>query len=98
MSEAQDLDRGIKAKALLENKLFDESFELVKASLFKQIEALPLADKDGLEDLHKCLKLLNSVKANLISALNNGKVAEFRRKEEERKRLGAPVKNLRGYY
>lgn len=93
MTQANDLDRGAKARAILENKLFNESFDLVKASLFKQMEALPMADKNGIEDLHKCLKLLNSVKANLIMALNSGKVAEFRIAQAE-KQSKNPLRNL----
>lgn len=82
MTPAQAIDRANKAKALLDNPLFEESFELVRAALHDGIERCPQADVQTAEHFRKCLKLLKDVKANIVLALNDGKVESFRLAQE----------------
>lgn len=93
MTPAQMIDRANKAKALLDNPLFEESFEMVRLALHDSIERCSQADVQSAEHFRKCLKLLKDVKANVILALNDGKVESFRlAKEIEAKKN--PLRNL----
>lgn len=85
MTPAQTIDRANKAKALLDNPLYDESFELVRQALHDAIEHCPQADTVSAEHFRKCLKLLRDVKANVTQALNTGKVDAFRIEQEAKK-------------
>jgi len=91
MTPAQAIDRANRAKAILDNPMYDESFELCRLAILDRIEKCPIADTATAEDLRKCLKLLRDVKANVLVALNTGKVDAFRIEQEARKN---PLRNL----
>lgn len=82
MTPAQEQDRATKAKAILDSPIYQESMESVKASIIKQIETAQIGDVDTISDLHKCLKLLNSLRVTLERTLATGKVAELRLAQE----------------
>lgn len=82
MTPAQAIDRANRAKAILDNPMYDESFELVRAALHDAIEKCPQADTQSAEHFRKCLKLLRDVKANVTAALNTGKLDAFRIEQE----------------
>lgn len=77
MTPAQELDRATKAKAVLDNPLYQESYELCRLAILDRIEKCPLNDVETAENLRKCLRLLRDVRTNLTVALESGKVAEF---------------------
>lgn len=92
MNEGQMLERANKAKGVLENPMYQESFELVRSAILARIEACPLGDTAIAEDLRKCLKLLRDVHANLDLAMKQGKIVSFnieqeRAQEERRKKF-----------
>jgi hypothetical protein len=82
MTPAQAIDRANRAKALLDNPMFEEAFELVRLALHDSIEKCPQADTQSAEHFRKCLKLLKDVKLNVIAALSTGKVDAFRIEQE----------------
>ena len=86
MSDAdlKALDRSSKAKSLLDNPMFDESFALVRAALLERLENWSLSDTSGAEKLRMMLKLLRDVRANVEQAVRDGKVSQFRLDEERR--------------
>lgn len=84
MSDTQKIDRAQKAERILNDPLYVESFELTRQAIFQQIERTPIRDDEGLKHLRLCLKLLQDVKANLTSVLNDGKVAEFNIQQQKR--------------
>lgn len=86
MNEGAILDRATKAKALIENPMYGESFEMVRKAIYSRIEACPIADTATAEDLRKCLKLLRDVRANLDIAINSGKIVQFDLAEAEKRR------------
>lgn len=93
MSAAQELDRATKAKAILDNPLYQESYELCRLAIIDRIEKCALNDVESAENLRKCLKLLRDVRANLTVALESGKVAQFNiAREQEAKKT--PFKGL----
>jgi hypothetical protein len=87
VSGPTDLDRAIKAKALLDDPTLTGAFDAVRTSIINAIEACPLAATDSAEDLRRCLRLLKAVRTNLEVAVQSGKVVEFRLAQEaERKK------------
>ena len=78
------VDRASKAKALLDNPMFDESFAMVRAALLERLEHWSLQDTSGAEKLRMMLKLLRDVRANIEQAVRDGKVSSFRLDEERR--------------
>lgn len=93
INQATVLDRATKAKAILENPMYDESFEMVRLAIHARIEGCPLNDTESAENFRKCLKLLRDVKANLAAALESGKVVQFSIAETEAKRKN-PLKGF----
>jgi hypothetical protein len=85
------IDRAEKAQRILNDELFQESFNNVRQALLNKFETAPLTDPEGLVMLRLCLKLLGDVRANLIATLNDGKHAEFVLEEQKR------VANLADY-
>jgi hypothetical protein len=88
-----DLERANKAKAILESPMFSEAFETVRARLIQGIENAPVSAVEQAEDFRKCLKLLRSVRQHLETALNTGKLEQFRLDEAE-KRKSNPLRGL----
>lgn len=93
MTPAQALDRAMKAKAIIENPMYGESYDMVRLAILDRIEKLPLTESGSAEDLRKCLKLLRDVKANLDVALNSGKIVEFNIAEAQ-KRSKNPLRGI----
>jgi hypothetical protein len=83
MTIEADLDRADRAKAILDNPTYQESFDLVRQAIMEQWEATPIRDRDGAHELKLMLKLLGDVRANLERAIADGKIAahelQFRR-------------------
>ena len=86
------IERGARAKALLEDALFKEAFEGVRAAIIDRIERCPLNDSATAEDLRRCMRLLRDVRANLEVAVQDGQVLKFRLDQDEatqkKRRLG----------
>lgn len=82
------ISRGLRAKALLEDRELKNAFDSVRQNLLDRMEICPVRDSDGLTLLRLQLKLLNDVKANLQSVVNTGKVVEHRLNLLERAKRG----------
>lgn len=86
MNESEALSRAAKARTVLESDVFVSAFANVRAAILERIEKAPIRDTEGAEELRKCLRLLNDVRANLVAAIQDGKVVEFRLKQDEERR------------
>jgi hypothetical protein len=75
MSLDADIDRANRAQALLGNPMFTEAFELVAKAIHDAWEAAPVRDVEGQQILKLQLKLLTDVKANVETAVTDGKMA-----------------------
>lgn len=93
MNDTTILDRANKAKAILENPMYGESFEMVRLAIHAAIEKCPLSETDSAESLRKCLKLLRDVKLNLTATLESGKIVQFNIAQVEAKRKN-PLKGF----
>lgn len=78
------IDRADKAARILNDPLYQESFESVRLALLAKFEAAPLTDPDGIMMIRLCMKLLKDVKANLDTAISDGKIAAFEIEEKKR--------------
>jgi hypothetical protein len=85
MSIENDLERGQRAQAVLNNPAFTDAFEMVKQAIVEAWSVAPIRDREGQHELKLQLKLLGDVRANLERALADGKMAA-----ESLKRLNAP--------
>jgi hypothetical protein len=82
MSIENDLERGQRAQAVLNNPAFTDAFQMVEKAIYEAWSAAPIRDHEGQHELKLQLKLLSDVRANLERALADGKLAA-----EELKRL-----------
>ena len=87
------IDDANKAKAVLDSPAYQAAYNATRAAILAQIEKLPLSDAEGAEKLRMCLKLLHSVQGNMVTALNSGKLEQFRL-DEEKKRKDNPFRSL----
>lgn len=86
MSLEDDITRGAKAQALLQNPVFTEAFDSVSQAIHDQWANCPVRDRDGAHELRLMLKLLTDVRAVFELAVTDGK--EARRRIDE---LNRPV-------
>ena len=84
MKIEQQLERGARAKQLLEDPLFNEAFTLVAQAIHEKWESAPLMDRDGAHELKLMLKLLADVRANIELALSDGQMAADKLKHLKR--------------
>lgn len=87
------IERMNKAKAILESPLFEDAFQITRLRLIEGLEALPTHETEKAEDFRKCLKMLKGVRQNLETALNTGKLEQFRL-DEEKKRKDNPLRGI----
>jgi hypothetical protein len=88
LTDRQQIDRASKAKAALDNPELTAAFLAVREALFTRFEACPVRDIEGQHECKLMLKLLEDVRANLHSVVNNGKVIEYRLSMLERAKKG----------
>lgn len=84
MTDQDVIDRAHKAERLLNDPLLADAFEGVRKAIFTQIENNPIGDREALHEWRIMLKLLRDVKANLESAIRDGKVIAARANEAEK--------------
>ena len=71
----RELERGNKAKAILESDLFQESFDLLKADYINEWENSKLSETDQRERLYYMVANLDDVKLHFQTVLETGKLA-----------------------
>lgn len=62
---------------LLEDPDLIEAFDAVRQNYLSLIENTPLSDDTALLDIRKMLHLLNDVKQDLVTAIEDGKLEDF---------------------
>ena len=84
---AHAIDRATKAKAVLDSPAYQDAYAVVREAFMVRLEALPMAERDEAEDIRRCLMLLKKVQRAMETAINTGKLEQFRLTEtEERKK------------
>ena len=79
---AEEIDRGHRANALLQNAMFREAFGKVRQGIHDRWAASPIRDVEGQTSLRMMLKLLDDVEGNIKSVAMTGKLAEQQRQHE----------------
>ena len=82
----QDVDRGRRAKELLENELFNEAWINIRTGLVAVWEATNTLDAETRERCFLSVKLLDRLKAEFVRVLQGGKLAALEIVELERER------------
>lgn len=86
MSEV--IDKATRCERLLKDEDLQQAFQDVRDALHQRFERTSVTDGDTLLDIRKMLHLLDSVWANLSTAVENGKLEEFRLKQSKISYLG----------
>ena len=71
------LHEGSRAKEILENEQFSASFEAIEKEVMETWKNTPARDLEGREKCYDYLKVLQKVKAHLVTTLETGKMAEL---------------------
>lgn len=77
MDLTKDIRRGEEAQRLLENPIFREAVDGIKAAIIEKWEICPIRDYEGQKELKLMLKLLNDLESNIIKVVSSGKIADF---------------------
>ncbi len=88
MSKEEDFRRGVRAKAIIDDALFNESFDAVRKKLVAIMESAKT--DDATLKAKMCLGLLNDVKQHLSRVMTDGLFAaeSIKVEEEAKKRKG----------
>lgn len=84
MDDSERLARAERANKIVNDSLYVEAYEQVRAAIFAKIETSPVRDTEGREHLFKMLKALNDAKGCLEQTMRDGKVL-LHLKEEKRR-------------
>jgi hypothetical protein len=93
-----ELQRGERAKALLEDPMFKDACESVRQAIYDRIERCPLADVASAEDLRRCLRLLKDLKLNLEVAMKDGKLIQFRLEQDAQRQEKRKIGLIPGFF
>lgn len=85
-----DIARGERARAILDDPVFQETFEIVRAGLLSTWENAPVKDTEARERAWMAVKLLTRLRAELEQFTTSGKfaAAEALRVASERRKKG----------
>ncbi len=68
---------------LVDDPDLKQAFQDVRDALHYKFATAPIDDSKGMTDIRNMLHLLDSVEANLGQAISDGKLEDFRAKEDE---------------
>ncbi|MEH2513921.1 hypothetical protein V1291_005275 [Nitrobacteraceae bacterium AZCC 1564] len=88
-----EMSRGARAQALLDNELLNEAFTALEAAYIERWRATHIDDERGREKLFIAVNVVGKVRAHLAAIVANGHIAakqldELARDAERWKRLG----------
>jgi hypothetical protein len=72
----QEISRAARARAILEDELFNEAFTALEERYLAEWRVTQFKDQDARERLWQATNLLGKVKDHLVNVLNNGKLAQ----------------------
>ena len=73
----QRLYNGDRAREVLENEAFTDSFSAIETEILSQWKSSPARDLEGREKLWQLLSLLGKLKSTLQTTLDTGKLAKL---------------------
>lgn len=75
MNLEKEKQRGLRAKAILEDELFVEAVNTIKTSLYQEWQNTPIRDSEGREKIFLMTRMFDSLLVQLKSVLETGKLA-----------------------
>ena len=75
MDKEKEIQRGHRAKAILEDEIFAEAIQKVSAELDLEWINSPVRDTEGREKIYMMKKMLNVLLVQLQSVMETGKLA-----------------------
>lgn len=72
----KEIERGNKAKAILDSEIFQESFTAVRADYMESWEKSTLDDSDKREKIWMMVAHLDDVKSHIVSVLQTGLMSQ----------------------
>lgn len=75
MNQFEQVARGERAEQLINDEIFKDAVEQVRAGIVNAWATAPIRDKDGHHELKLMLKLLDDVVRNIESVIDSGKLA-----------------------
>ena len=84
MHDMTKQERAERAARLLSDPLFKDMFDAVYTAIHQQVDACPVRDVEGLQALLLQLTLLKSLRANVVTWANDGKVEAFYQQQERK--------------
>ena len=88
LTKAQKIAKGNRIDRLMQNNDLQEAVENVEEALINQFREIAPSDRDGIHLIKERLHMLNSVKANLYQAIQDGKLEDFQTSQENTPYLG----------
>ena len=82
MELSEELRRGELAASVLDNPIYAESWELVRAGIIAAWENAPIRDKEGQNELKLMLKVLGDVRKTVEQTMQTGKLARIQIEQE----------------
>lgn len=79
---AGESERGIKARAVLENVIYKEAFQMVEQGIIEAWKNAPIRDVEGQTNLKLMQKLLTDLRAYIEEAAETGKMAAITLEQE----------------
>lgn len=97
MTDEERLNRGTRAREVLENEEFIAAFEAIEEELTQAWKTSPQRDEQGRQKLFECLTMLHKVRQVLTTSMESGKLALLElqhqnptMREKSREFLGMP--------
>ena len=83
LSKEALIDKGNRCQKLLDDEDLTQAFQDVEDAIVLKWKDAPRRDREGKEALHDSLHNLQSAKANLVRAVEDGNLEEFRLEQEK---------------
>lgn len=83
MEIEQRIARGARAQEVLDNEIYQESFEIVKERITEAWQKAPMRDLEGMLRLRQMLEAVELTKQALVTTMETGKMAQLDLKHQE---------------
>lgn len=77
MELAERMARAVKAREIMDNPIYLESFNLMKEEVIDQWQKSPVRDVEGREKLWLMLSIMEKFQSNLHRVIETGKLAQY---------------------
>ena len=75
METEKEIQRGLRAKQILEDEIFVETINTIKTNLYQEWINTPIRDSEGREKIFLMTRMFDSLLVQLKSVLETGKLA-----------------------